>query len=64
MTASLLRVTRRQFRRLWMPALVVLAMVSAWPVVADATGGVPGFGVLLAGVLGLFGRYVGDELTR
>ncbi len=60
LTAALVRVTRQLLRRTWKPVWVAMAMVSATPAIYEA-GLV---GVALAAALGLFARYVGDELTR
>ena len=62
LTAALLRATRQLVRRTWVAAVVVLAMASAIPMALDYNSGLPGFGVLLAVVLGLFARQVCEEL--
>jgi len=59
---SLLRVSRQVLRRAWMPAVVGLAMASAIPVAINYDSGIPGFGIVLAVVLGLFARQVCEEL--
>lgn len=60
LTSALVRVTRQLLRRVWRPVWVALAMASATPAIYEA--GV--IGLVLAGVLGLFARYVSEELTR